>query len=222
MDALRRQQGISLISLMIGLLLSMLVVLAMLSVYKSTLRVTVDAGQGAQLSGQLSTGLLAAQKKLQGAGFLIDSASYGNEIVVLSDTTLSNNRLSGTVQSSLPGSGNAVVWREQNTCYGLVFTNQILYFLSTTNACSNASTAATSVAWTSTFKLVGSAGGDNRIAIEMVATAGDCKPFGVTDSAGALTIGLTANYLDSSGSLDTSRPSMPSTVCLPNFPATTT
>ncbi|AYC31433.1 hypothetical protein D3880_03075 [Pseudomonas cavernae] len=75
---MKRQGGVSLISLMVGMLLSSLCVLAMLALYKNLVQTAVVATQDANQDGQLTSGLLTAQLELQSAGFGIDSASPPN------------------------------------------------------------------------------------------------------------------------------------------------
>lgn len=218
MTARRSQSGISLISLMIGLILSMLVVMTMLSVYRGTVRITVDATQGAQLGGQLSTGLLAAQMRLQSAGFRIDDPAYAQDIVIVADARLDSGVLLGTAQPGLPASGNAVLWREEDRCRGLLFIDRGLYYLSATGACADAADTVGTLAWPNVTQLIGEAAGDNRIGMQIGATEGECNPFGVTTSTGRISVTLNVFYLNALDSFDASRPLTPATVCLPNFP----
>lgn len=213
----RRQSGISLVALMVGLVLSMLVVLAMMSVYRITVRVSVDASQGAQLSGELSTGLLAAQMRLQGAGFRVTNPDYGETLVVLSEATLAGTSLSGTVQTTLPAEGNAVVWREDGRCNALLVNGATLRYLSSADTCLDASSSFTTLTWSNDAQLIGAAAGDNRLTIDVVSDARDCTPFGVIRSSGRLIVSLNVRYLNNDGTTDSNRPALPATVCLPNF-----
>lgn len=69
---LNQQRGISLISLMVGTVLSMLTIIAMLALYKNLVQVAVDATQDANHDGGLASALLTAQLELQSAGFGMD------------------------------------------------------------------------------------------------------------------------------------------------------
>lgn len=69
MRQLRKQHGMTLVSLMIGTVLSMLTILAMLALYKNLIQVAVEATQDASHDGGLASALLTAQMELAGAGF---------------------------------------------------------------------------------------------------------------------------------------------------------
>ena len=70
---LRRQAGTTLIGLMIGLLVSVVGILASLSLYKTLVAVATEAKIDAMHDGQLATTLLAIQLKVQNAGFGLDT-----------------------------------------------------------------------------------------------------------------------------------------------------
>jgi hypothetical protein len=105
---------------MVGLTISTMVVVAMFSMYKVTLQVTVTAAQDARADGQTASSLLAAEVLLQRAGAGIENAIYGcpqgsgsdAAICVLDGATYKNNssKLTGTVISADGGTGNAVIW----------------------------------------------------------------------------------------------------------------
>ena len=73
---LRRQAGTTLIGLMIGLLVSVVGILASLSLYKTLVAVATEAKIDAMHDGQLATTLLAIQLKVQNAGFGLDTNSF--------------------------------------------------------------------------------------------------------------------------------------------------
>lgn len=64
-----RQAGQSLISMMIGLVISLITISAMLVLYKTMVEVSANASRTALRDGQVSSALLAAQMELQSAGF---------------------------------------------------------------------------------------------------------------------------------------------------------
>lgn len=70
---LKRQVGTTLIGLMIGLLVSVVGILASLSLYKTLVSVATGAKVDAMHDGQLATTLLAIQLRVQNAGFGLDS-----------------------------------------------------------------------------------------------------------------------------------------------------
>ncbi|MBM7062771.1 hypothetical protein JQX08_18820 [Pseudomonas sp. UL073] len=107
---MKRQTGLTLISLMIGMLLSTMCILAMLALYRNLVQTAVVATQDANQDGQLAAGLLSAQLEVQSAGFGIDSSAASN----LEKSTIS---LSGSSHSAL-------LWRYLDAsgyqCRGLV------------------------------------------------------------------------------------------------------
>lgn len=76
-----RQQGMSLIGLMIGMLLSIVTVLAAMSMYKSLVSTAIDTKADASHDGQLASAMLTLQLELQSAGFGIDNAAVANHLV---------------------------------------------------------------------------------------------------------------------------------------------
>lgn len=90
-----RQLGVSLISLMVGLLLSMIGILAGLTLYKNIVQTTVQTRSDALQDGQIASALLTLQLELQSAG-------YG----------LANDPTKTHVARS--AAGDAIYWR-QNT-----------------------------------------------------------------------------------------------------------
>lgn len=73
----RAQRGQTLIGMMIGLLISLLTIVAMVAIYKSSISVATNASQTALRDGQVSAALLAAQIEMQQAGYGIDSSEAG-------------------------------------------------------------------------------------------------------------------------------------------------
>lgn len=106
MQQLNKQRGITLISLMIGTVLSMLTILAMLALYKNLIQVAVIASQDANHDGGLASALLTAQMELASAGFALNEDP---------DTLI-----------HLPNSAAAILWRYKNldtakvSCSGLL------------------------------------------------------------------------------------------------------
>jgi len=191
-----RQSGESLISLMVGLLLSMVVALAMLSMYKVSARYGGQAGQDAAADAQLTAALLRAGQAVQDAGYGIASASLDTQLVVLSGAALNNRALTGSTVAT-GASGNAVLWAMNTTgtaqCAGLLFKATSgggggLFFLGPV-ACSTGSVSDwSSLSWTS-IRWVDrpayqSSNAYNQTAISFSVASTACKPFGVTASSG--------------------------------------
>ncbi|MES2532153.1 MAG: hypothetical protein V4636_14040 [Pseudomonadota bacterium] len=105
------QRGAGLISLLVGIVISMLIMLAMMTLYRDTIHTGVSAGQDAASDGQRASGLLAAQILLQAAGFGLTAPALGTDLIVLSNASLDSSmqRMSGTVASA-GVEGNAIVW----------------------------------------------------------------------------------------------------------------
>ena len=122
-----RQRGTTLISLMIGLAISMIVVLATMMLFQRTSRVTGEARRDAQADAQRSAAFLAANMALQEAGYGINAAQTGTHLVVLRGAKLIGTALTGTPVAVGATDGTAVVWAENTTgttrCSGLLASN---------------------------------------------------------------------------------------------------
>lgn len=104
---MKYQLGTTLISLLIGLLISMLCILALLSSYRTIVKTGVESRIAATHDTQLQAGLTTAQMFLQNAGFGLEG---------------SNNLLTATVQVGSK-TISAILWRYKNdtniVCQGL-------------------------------------------------------------------------------------------------------
>ena len=122
-----RQRGTTLISLMIGLAISMIVVLATMMLFQRTSRVTGEARRDAQADAQRSAAFLAANMALQEAGYGINAAQTGTHLVVLRGAKLTGTAMTGTTVAVGATDGTAVVWAENTTgtthCSGLLALN---------------------------------------------------------------------------------------------------
>lgn len=184
--------------LMVGLVISLLVVLAMLFLYRGVLnsvfgtRETPGLVPSAQQDGQLSSGLLSAQIALQAAGFGIPNAAVGSEVVFLSGASFDPKKLqlSGTVQTvgSAETVGNAIVFESNpalsgdpgaRECVGLwsdPSDDHGLYLLKSVAPCSPIASHFASQKWTA-YALV--AARSMPTSIGMTArTDASCWPFG--------------------------------------------
>ena len=80
------QRGQTLISMMVGLVISLLTIAAMLVLYKNMIESTGNASRSALRDGQVASALLAAQSELQEAGFGIPvEDSLGSRLTISSD-----------------------------------------------------------------------------------------------------------------------------------------
>ena len=70
----QQQRGQSLISMMVGLVISLITIAAMMTLYKTMVEVSSNASRSALRDGQVSAALLSAQMDLQSAGFGVPAA----------------------------------------------------------------------------------------------------------------------------------------------------
>lgn len=77
------QRGQTLIGMMVGLLISLLSIIAMVAIYKTSIAIAANASQTALRDGQISAAMLAAQVEMQQAGYGIDPAESG--VLAVSD-----------------------------------------------------------------------------------------------------------------------------------------
>ncbi|AJQ97156.1 PilW family protein [Gynuella sunshinyii] len=127
-SAFRAQSGFSLIELMVTLVVSLISILAMLTLYQSSGRNSAETKMGAFIDGQVQIGLLAADKLLQGAGYQpfdpsVSVATYGADLLLIKDASIQEDgTVSGTALSKVAmdsaGSaglvGQALIWHANN------------------------------------------------------------------------------------------------------------
>ncbi|KAF1066901.1 MAG: hypothetical protein GAK45_01805 [Pseudomonas citronellolis] len=175
----RRQRGLTLISMMVGLMISLLVILVMMTSFKTLLAISTEASREALQDGELATSLAALQMDIQGAGFGLDST---NQALV-----------QGSI--SLTGDAKALLWRYLDgttpVCAGVVErsasdadSGQVMRVVSRLRS-SNCSTSAdlTSLSWS---------WGEDLLHFRNQSTAqlqtslgqGTCSPFGTLSDAG--------------------------------------
>ncbi|NWA29028.1 hypothetical protein HX866_29490 [Pseudomonas gingeri] len=211
----RAQRGFTMISMMVGTVISMLSILAMLSLYKNLIYSSVTSIQSASQDGQIASALLTAQRELMNGGFWSGSATVratsdiGNNFVLLSGATLTNGTLAGTatVQTNFPTltsaapngtTGNAIVWSYQTSatatasCAGLLVINGALISINGGTSCTLAATQWSSATWTSTT-LIAAGQGTTPFSVGFAT----CWPYGrntdSTNTAYRLQVVLSAN-----------------------------
>lgn len=117
------QRGISLISLMVGLLVSLLAVMGMMALYRTVMHTTAESGVYARLAGDRSAALLTAHTYLQEAGFRVEGAALGTDLA-LCNPSMSDGRLEAGACTGA-GSGTLLLWRaitDSTHCAGLHIT----------------------------------------------------------------------------------------------------
>lgn len=202
-----RQRGITLISLMTGLAISMILVLATLMLFQRIVRTTTDARVDARDDAQRNAAFLSMNIALQEAGYGVASAAAGTHLVVLSGAELSGASLSGT-SVAVGQTGNAVVWTENTAgatqCSALLASAQTGLHKLGPVACANAAAFA-GLTWTD---LPLSAA---PVASAAITWAGEpCTPFGIASHPGDNRILLTLSAANSNGVL------LDSSQCLTN------
>ena len=134
-----RQRGVSLIELLVAMLLTIIGILAMMGLFRTTSKTATENKLGTQQDGQIATGLLAANKLLKGAGYKQNPAvlpTYPADIAMFDHAIITANgvgnrgNLLQVVPASTPlggsaGQGVALLWRN-NTASG-TFSHQGLY-----------------------------------------------------------------------------------------------
>ncbi len=205
---MRAQRGISLVSLMVGLTVSLIATVGLLSVYHNTLQVTTSTMQSSTNDSQLASLLLRTSASVEDAGYGIASASFGTQLVTLTGASLNGTTLTGTL-AAVGTQANAIVWATLNgatvQCAGFVAppmpTGGLIYLKPTT--CANAASWS-SLTWTST-----TVAGQSTAAILFTVAQQTCEPYGITAT--------TAKYSVTIGSTDSIGATVSSQQCLMNF-----
>lgn len=230
---MKQQRGLTLISLMVGLTLSLLTIAAMMAMYRITVGVAADAGRTARFNGEISNALFVAKNKLQAAGFGIVNPAYDTDLLILQGAALVSGALTGSaveINDEGIAAGNAVVWTWEDPdndvdrrCEVLLApgSGADLIYISG-RPCTSAAEWA-SIAWgTTSDRLIGDFQHeidalilDASILFEVVEDADErCRPFGLPDlgeGSGLLRVRMTIN-----DGLNAT-PQVVS-VCLANFP----
>jgi Tfp pilus assembly protein PilW len=81
----QKQQGMSLMGLLVGMLLSVLSILAAMTMYHNMVDVAIDTRQAAQHDAQLATAMQTIQLELQSAGYGITDAQANSELSASND-----------------------------------------------------------------------------------------------------------------------------------------
>ncbi|MEZ2744202.1 hypothetical protein ACBQ16_03265 [Halopseudomonas bauzanensis] len=84
-------RGATLVSLMVGLVVSMIAVLGMLALYRTAVQVTGESTRYARVTGDRSTAIINAETLLQNAGYGIDGAALTSTVVLCDSITAGSN-----------------------------------------------------------------------------------------------------------------------------------
>jgi len=199
------QRGMSLVSLMVGLVVSLVATVGLLSVYHNSLVVTASAIQGSTNDSQLASLLLRTGASVEDAGYGIASASFGTQIVPLTGALLTGTSLSGTVAAA-GATANAIVWATQSgattQCAGFAPSATGLKYLEP-YPCADA-LAYSTIPWTAV-----AVASSSTTPMNFTVTQQTCEPYGITAT--------TAKYIVTISSTDSIGATVSSQQCLMNF-----
>lgn len=211
-----RQRGVTLISLMIGLLISMIALLGMMSLYSTVVQSTTQSTRDARIAGERSAALLLASRQLLGAGFGIEAFTRARDLLLSAGASLDEDSgsLSGGTSVTI-GEGNTLVWRwvaqpsGVSWCSGLHAPSSSeqggLYMLQP-QACNNVTDPES---WEVRPLLIDhSDGAGESIPITITIDEGECSVFGIAEG-GQVSVSLRTE--------DHSSNEITSTTCLINF-----
>ena len=120
---MKNQQGFTLVSLLVGLAISMLCLMALLALFRTVIHTSVDARKSSILDTKLQNSLTTIQVLTQNAGFGYPASSIPNIVEVASIANVTTNK--------------AILWRwddDVNTatasiCQGITYTENALILL---------------------------------------------------------------------------------------------
>lgn len=192
-STIKKQQGMSLIEIMIALTISLVIILAILRAYVSLGYVSAETTRGASIDANITTGLIVADRILQGVGYNMTAPtdSYGNS----SDKLIQAYDTGGTA-TALNTDAAAIVWKlSSGNCQALKSTGKsLIYYLGTGGAGYSCTTLAlpTSPTTTPSQTLISTApdmpstvnSGVGNISLRVTKLTGSdiCTPFGVTNT----------------------------------------
>ncbi|HUY04457.1 MAG TPA: hypothetical protein VMV33_14340 [Rhodocyclaceae bacterium] len=214
-------RGYTLISLMVGMLISLIVSLGMLMLYKALISIAGEATTQANLDGQAASSRLVAEEELQQAGFGT-TGQFKHDLVLLTGATLGKeNRLAGTEITDIGSGtrGNALIWGYNPTaatsavdpgaylCAGLLVSGNVLQWLAP--ATCNGASQWSKVRWVphplaspinQVVDVKAHPAKDDSISsapLEVVATS--CWPYGATTAINALQVSYYAKDSSKAG-----------------------
>ena len=116
-----RQSGFSLVSMMVGLVISLLAILGMMNLYAVIGKLAAESGRFALMTGDRAAAVLAATQAMHAAGYGIPNARADDHLRLCANLTAVNGTLSGDCATGNPG--NALLWRTDGSlCEGLYIT----------------------------------------------------------------------------------------------------
>ncbi len=183
---MKNQQGFTLVSLLVGLAISMLCLIALLALFRTVIHTSVDARKSSILDTKLQNSLTTIQVLTQNAGFGYPASLIPNIVEVASITNVTTNK--------------AILWRlddDINTttasiCQGITYTENALILLK--SRCSYDLPLATVSTWEKDSTLASFPTGTT-ITFELKDQI--CAPYGSAIITGTKVLNITAS--DSTG-----------------------
>lgn len=173
-----QQRGISLISLMVGLLLAMIGILAGMTLYKSMVQTSIQTRNDALQDGQLASAMLTLQLELQSAGYGIPTGGAAAHVQRVNNTIYWRYIVNGATQCK----GFQIQDLDNNTRREL----QLLKIKDGTNPC-NTTDALNAFQWETAsvvaeFRASIAANADIPV-ITLELANGQCFPYGMSTAA---------------------------------------
>jgi Tfp pilus assembly protein PilW len=198
------QQGSTLISLLIGMLISLLCIGGSLTLYKNLVRVAAETQSDATYDGQIALSMLTARLELQNAGFGIAGPGTTH------------------IATQTSGSSNSLYWRykigNQFYCKGIrdiaVNGNRELRLIeASTNTCTETA-ALTSLSY-STTQTLGEFKNSANAVVSFTVSQQSCWPYGVGKVAPHYQVVISANT--AAKQFNSAVNASTYTYCLPNI-----
>ena len=183
---MKNQQGFTLVSLLVGLAISMLCLMALLALFRTVIHTSVDARKSSILDTKLQNSLTTIQVLTQNAGFGYPASLIPNIVEVASITNVTTNK--------------AILWRldddikttTASICQGITYTENALILLK--SRCSYDLPLATGSTWEKDSTLASFPTGTT-ITFELEDQT--CAPYGSAIITGTKVLNITAS--DSTG-----------------------
>lgn len=224
------QRGVSLLSLLIGLVISMIAVLGVTSLFRTVIKNNTEASQNARVTAERAAAMLIADMHLADAGFGLEG-SLNINLLLLQGAELKKidendensfvEIIDATEVTSISGEGNALIWRFDEsalteaasyTCAGLYASDDGIGYLSLPSGseCNSVSEAFNDK---SDWKLEPLVERGPKFSIEIKRDA-DCSSFGI---AGNSQVQVTIRTSHKIGDGTDDEIELSSTSCLLNF-----
>lgn len=192
------QRGLTLVSLLVGLIISMVLIVATLMLFQNMARITATARSEARTETLRSAAFLGAGMALQSAGYGLTAAQIGTHLLVLPNASLDAD---GTLTANAhAATGNAVVWAEHTDgstrCQALLSpaTGGLLQ-LHSADACDDAGDFG-SLTWTPHTLIPAQ---QPAIDVTFSWAAQPCSPFGIVAAPAADKVQLTLSTAHHNG-----------------------